>query len=857
MSCAYALVSCKMKLLVRYLLPCLAVWLLFSWPLPKYLDSGIPASAHKVEKHHVRNMIAGDHLQLLYNFWLVGDMIAGHTQPFYNLYEFNTGDDSERYEPGSYFMPFPLVYELISLIGGRCIGWNLTGFLSLLFTHVFTFLLVRRYVRNSWIAVMAALISIMFPYRWITLLGGSPTGFAMVWVPLIFLGLDIAVRDEKWYGGLLAGAAVLLSCLGDAHVFFFGVLAIPCWCIVAFIAREGFDWSNPKAYFSIILALAPMLLFAGGALFYIRVISQSLDASHAPEGRGMLEIANYAPGVEGLFGWPVAGRSAQAYIGRVVALIFAGGWAVIALRAARRRFFYARKMAIMSLLFLGMLLLVWLALGPRIKYGGGLLRMVRIVIPPYAMVRQTAKVFCLAPTMLAVAAGIGLSEIAGLFKNKYTRMAVVSVAFLLLLWEYDRRIDPTISLLESEQLAYKAVADDARAEGEEPHVLISALWPGDTHASSVYQHYVSLYRIRMVNGYRPFVPAGYIENIFSRFDSVNMGELRPDQLDALREIGVNYVIVHEDMLPERVGAYSIGFNLRRLMNNPRLAFLKQDESVWAFEILERDKPHMDDPVPGWNIFSSARRWEAELQSNHGVDRIYDSSAGNGSYALFANEGAWTGTRLTATVGEPGQRWMLRVRGRGRLDCTTYVVDQPGRARGISVSDSEWTWVEAPLPDLDAYSPVWLKIERRKGEPQVDMIVLAAGEWESPRRGESLSVPAPCFFHSGYTDMKTGSVVFRPMKDTEAIVLYGPKLPLEKGWYDAELFFSADVKTGEELGRFNVQWDRGVETEWIPVTFGERAVLRFEQKENIPFFLAFLYNRDHLTRIEKAVFTRID
>ena len=51
------------KTILCSLLIALAAWMLFSWPLPRYFLSAIPASAHNTEAQAVRTMVPGDHLQ--------------------------------------------------------------------------------------------------------------------------------------------------------------------------------------------------------------------------------------------------------------------------------------------------------------------------------------------------------------------------------------------------------------------------------------------------------------------------------------------------------------------------------------------------------------------------------------------------------------------------------------------------------------------------------------------------------------------------------------------------------------------------------------------------------------------------
>ena len=63
---------------------------MFTWPLPRHVLTAIPFAARADGPSHTQ-MAAGDHLQLLYNFWLFADTLAGHTPWGYNLYEFNAG----------------------------------------------------------------------------------------------------------------------------------------------------------------------------------------------------------------------------------------------------------------------------------------------------------------------------------------------------------------------------------------------------------------------------------------------------------------------------------------------------------------------------------------------------------------------------------------------------------------------------------------------------------------------------------------------------------------------------------------------------------------------------------------------
>ncbi len=89
------------------------VWMALSWPLPAHMTTAITVSSHGGQDQPIRYMIPSDSLQLLYYFQLVREWITGVTPFFFNLYEFNTGDDAERYFSGGYYVPFSLVYSAV------------------------------------------------------------------------------------------------------------------------------------------------------------------------------------------------------------------------------------------------------------------------------------------------------------------------------------------------------------------------------------------------------------------------------------------------------------------------------------------------------------------------------------------------------------------------------------------------------------------------------------------------------------------------------------------------------------------------------------------------------------------------
>ncbi len=833
----------------------LVVWLFFSWPLPEHLFTGIPSSSTNVEKHSVRRMIQGDHLQLHYFYWLFSDMLAGKTPFFHNIYEFNTGDDSARRSVGSYNMPLSFVYAVGRSIGGRAFGWNLTSFISLWFTTYITSLLLLRFTKHSWIAILFAAISITLPYRWITLYGGSPTGFAMMWVPLLIYGVDRLARDNSFTGGLLAGIAVFLAYWSDLHIFFFSVLIIPAWYLVGFCRKTEFFWREYRYWVSMLKAILPLALI----LLVLGVMAGAFrntafaDTTMA-HGRTLREIAVYSASPESFILWRGAGTEAHVYIGIILPLLLISSGFLLLFRLLKAPRLHIKHALLVVLVWLQLAGIIILALGPNGLMKGILFVFCRAVIPSFNMIRQPDKIFCLLPPVLAVAATIAVVDLMSVFKTKLWRILLVLTVGTLSIIEYGCQVRPTVCLLDTSQPAYEAVVDDAEQCGYKAHVLIIPLWPGDSSLASLYEHYVSLYRIRMVNGYSPVVSHDYLENIFCKFGKANLGILTNADLNELKNLGVNYIILHEDAFPEKVSPFPVVFTLKKFLNHPRLRLLKQSQNIWVFKILSSSEEHPEIGAE-WNMFFSARKWEAENIAEDDSLIKNNDSASAGKFAIL-QQGGSIQTKHVSVTQSPGLRWIIRARGKGTLLCTLRDNNRVFQTDRVNVDSRDWIWLNVPVTSVQGSLWLPLHIAGESGSVDIDIILLTAGVWQCPSTGQSIDIPAPCFFHAGYTDMKTGSVVLRKDYDPAEQVFYGPKLPLDKGCYEIEFVYDTDAKPGTLLGRFGCRICGHENNEWVDVNAGSGATYKWVQKQNVPIFMAFWFLRNADIAIRKVTIKKV-
>ncbi|MFO7534449.1 MAG: hypothetical protein R6X19_01975 [Kiritimatiellia bacterium] len=823
----------KRTILLSFLATAL-VWLVFAWPLPRYAATGIPSSAHNIERENVRRMIVGDHLQFHYFYWLFSDMLAGRTPLFENRYEFNTGNDAERYNPGSYNLPLSLAYAAVRPLTGRALAWNAVLFLSLWLTVLWTWLALRGLLPSARLTGLMAACAIAFPFRWVMLFGGSPTGPAMMWPALLAFGFSLALREGRPIGGLWAALALLGAYINDRHVFFFSFLALPALAVLFLLLRDTIPWRTRAFRQSLLLAAVPLALavLILGGLAARTTLGGFADTS-LEGGRTLDEVNKFAPFASGLIAWGGRGRDAHVYLGwlffAIAALHLGAIWRNWGGLDARER----RRSAAGLLLWLGAGGVILLALGPKGPGDGTLFDFVRAHVPGSKALRQPAKIFCLFTILLPFALTTACLDLRIAARGRRFLLVAAGALPLLLVADYALQIHPSICLLDTDQPAYAAVAEDARTGGQTPRAVIVPLWPGDSDWAAVYQHYVSLYRIRMLNGYRPVVPNAY-RKLVREFSSLNSGQIDGVQADALLARGFHYVLLHEDAFPEKISPFPVIFTRNRLLDNPRLALLKQGENVWAFKILPAPRPVPARPPA---VLFPARFWEFEKSARTNVADFADAAACNGAYTRLTGIGSVSGRGFRVTgVADPAL--LLRLRGKGALQMRP-TLEEPALI-AARVDKPDWTWFRLPLDSAREaeFKPVFTVSE---GSVDADFGMLIAGTWTPPEPGTPTVFPADWFFHAGWSDPDTGAVHLRPDYEAADFVFYGPRLPFKPGPLLVEIEADSTAKKGTPLGRVAVD-GMGVAWGLFPLKAGEPFKVVVTNVADRPISVNFQYRR---------------
>ena len=770
------------------LLAGLLLWTATAWPLPRVFSEAIPHTNLNPEIQAVRPLASGDHLQLLYHFWLGLDALSGHSPFFHNVYEFNLGDDSARVQPDLYYMPFSLVYAALAPVAGHAAGWNAAGLASVLLGILFTGLLARRFTGSPAAALLATLLAAAFPYRWITLFTGSPTGFAMAFPPLLVYGLDRAIRDRSPLGGLLAGLALFFSYTTDLHVFYFSALAAPFFALLSFGMSAPAPRAWPAAIRRAAVPLLPFALLAAAAAAISVLMSHHLAGSAMASGRTLAEISSYSPPAAGLVSTVRAGMANHAYFGGPLFALLAASLALWTAALLRRggagRPALADRIAVVALVA-ATAAVILLALGAHAPFDGLPIRAARRLIPKYTMIRQTVKIYCLLPSLLAPLLAVLFGGIFRSGRRPAFRAAAIGLVALLAGWSFRQAIaqtTPGFCRLPRAQAAYAAVAsDDAANAGRPPRALAIPLWPGDSHWTSLYEYAVMLSRVRLVNGYAPAVPSRYHEDVFKEYESLNQGVATDAQLDGLLARGVRHLIFHANAFPEQVSPFPAAATLRALVGHPRLALITDAGPVFAFRILPKH-PVEHAPHANWTdtLHAAARRWSWDPP-------LEILNAQTAPLLLRA-----------PVFPAPGLRYLVRL--------------APGSAQPLLVppgSDgiASLTHPIAGLPDwlqAECPSPAGALVNALPGPVGLRQALLAAGELPAPGPDGSIHIAPALLFHAGDSIPGQNLVAFLPETVPAGVVLYGPNLPVPPGVYDILLSYSVSPGTAGSPGTFRVR-----------------------------------------------------
>jgi hypothetical protein len=359
-----------------------------------------------------------------------------------------------------------------------------------------------------------------------------------------------------------------------------------------------------------------------------------------------------------------------------------------------------------------------------------------------------------------------------------------------------------------------------------------------------------------INGYSPMVPGGYFEKVFLPLENANLGEVGAAEHARLSELGVRFLVFHEEAFPPKVSPFPFQLSLDNLLASPALELVERDGPLWLFRL--RENPAFEPRPRSASIMGKV--YEAEhyfLPSG----RVRDDRAASGSRVVDYTPGD------PASLARP---FPLK----GTYPCGDYLVrallpqseDEGSASVEVQVMNRDGDAI-LPLSARGSFTleePTALAFELlSSGEGPVtwDALYLTfAGEEEGQRIYE-----AEDLIHMGMTieDPDAGGsrvVQLLPRRDPADYVLLGPDRLHGRGRHRASLHYAAAGKPVSSPGRFEVMITGTPEplaTAPLDIKEGPgKASIDFELEGDVPVRYRVFYEKEGELRLDRITVDRL-
>jgi hypothetical protein len=462
---------------------------------------------------------AGDHLQSVYRFWLVGHQLEHGHAPWKDPYSFQPIVEPQTVVGG---WPFGFPFWPLEAAFGPVVSWNLLLVGTIVAAGLLTFLWLRCLDLGVWPAAIGGLVFALAPYR-LEQSAGHLLGWVAVLLPLALWAIERARlsspgRAHAW-GALAAVAIVSVPLSGQLH------LALG---VIPFAVAYGALRFRP----------IPFGWTLGGALAAIGVglaIRYALIAGSEEEGgRSTSELRHYsAEPLDFLNRWHAPRSEEFVYL----------GWLTLFLAIVGLVFLARRNRGLAILLGVATVLPVLLALGIHLPGYAALWRNV----PPLHFTRVPERLLPIANLALGALAGFACAEAL----RRAGRRLVVLACALVVLVALDLTVQPlSATAADPDNAAYTAL--DSAPAG---HVLELPLFEPGVHYGSVYDYYELRAPREHPNGYSTLAPREAFD-FFGTHNRLNCGVWLPGDNAELETLGVTRIVLHRGLYGQ---AHRLGF----------------------------------------------------------------------------------------------------------------------------------------------------------------------------------------------------------------------------------------------------------------------------------------------------------
>ena len=468
---------------------------------------------------------AGDHLQTLYRFWLVGHQLGNGAAPWLDPYSFQPLAEPQTVLGG---WPFGLLYWPLGAIFGPVVAWNLLLLGTIVAAGLVTFLWLRALDLGPWAAAIGGLAFAVAPYRLDQSASGHLLGWAALFMPLALLGVERArvaatPRRAHGWGALTAVALASIALSGQLHL---ALGAIPF--VLAYALVRG-------GRIPVLWTFAGSVVAAAVGL----VVRFTLIAGSAEDqGRSLADVHRFQAEWADLFNrWHRPGSEEFVYFGWLTPLLAVVG--VVVLWRGRRR--------LAVILGLGALLPILLALGTNLPTYSPLWH----ALPPLRFPRVPERFMPIADLALAALLAFAAAELV----RRAGRRGTAVAAGLLVLVALDLGAQPvSATAADPDNAAFAALAPG--------RILNLPLFDPGIHYGSVYDYYELQTPRERPQGYNTLAPR-YAYSFAFTYNRIGCGVWEPGDEATLERLGVENVLLHTGVY-EQAGDRSAWFAWRGL-----------------------------------------------------------------------------------------------------------------------------------------------------------------------------------------------------------------------------------------------------------------------------------------------------
>jgi hypothetical protein len=456
--------------------------------------------------------VAGDHLQAVYRFWLVGHQLEHGAAPWRDPYSFQPLVDPQTVLLG---WPFGLPFWPLEAAFGPVVAWNLLLLGTIVAAGLLTYGWLRALALPPAAAAAGGLAFAIAPYR-LAQSGVHLLGWVAVFLPLALYAFERARsagtgrRAHAW-GAIAALAVVSIPLSGQPHL---ALGVVPFVAVYAALRRSR-------------IALPWMVagLAAAGAVgiaVQLTIIRDSAESG----GRSLQEVGEFsADWLDLVSRWRLGGLEQFVYLGWLVPVMAAAG-AVLLWRRGDR--------ALAALLGAAAVVPPVLALGTHLP----LYEWLWDIFPPLRYPRVPGRLMPIADLAVAALAAVTVARLI----RASGRRAAAAAGVLLALIAADLLVFPlSSSAADPDNTAYAALRTAPAGR-----VLELPMFEPGVHYGSVYDYFQLQAPRQRPGGYSTLAPQTAVDFFFVH-NRLSCGVWLPGDEETLRELDIENVIFHEGM----------------------------------------------------------------------------------------------------------------------------------------------------------------------------------------------------------------------------------------------------------------------------------------------------------------------